>query len=71
MAEIRASAKRDWASVAQDAARGGERARSALERFLATYDNRTVEIDGRTVVITVDDVETARSLYARLQGSSP
>jgi hypothetical protein len=66
MAEIRASAKRDWPRVAQDAARGGETARSALERFLATYGNRTVEIDGRTVVVTVDEVDTARALYARL-----
>jgi len=66
MAEIRAAAKRDWPGVAQDAARGGERVRSALERFLATYDNRTVEIDGKTVVVTVDEVETARTLYARL-----
>lgn len=66
MAEIRANAKRDWARVAQDTARGGERARSALEQFLATYDNRTVEIDGRTVLVTVDEVDTARALYARL-----
>ena len=66
MAEIRANAKRDWPGVAQDAARGGERGRSALERFLATYDNRTVEIDGKTVVVTVDEVDTARALYARL-----
>jgi hypothetical protein len=66
MAEIRASAKRDWPRVAQDVARGGETARSALERFLATYGNRTVEIDGRTVLVTVDEVDTARALYARL-----
>ena len=66
MAEIRASAEREWPSVAQDAARGGQRARSALERFLATYDNRTVEIDGKTVIVTVDEVETARALSARL-----
>jgi len=66
MAAIRANAKREWPGVAQDAARGGQRARSALERFLATYDNRTVQIDGKTVVVTVDEVDTARALYARL-----
>jgi hypothetical protein len=71
MDEIRANAKRDWARVAKDAARGGERARSALERFLATYGDQTVVIDGRTVVVTVEEVETARTLYARLQGPSP
>ena len=71
MAEIRADAKRDWARVAQDAARGGPRARSALERFLATYGDQTVEIDGRTVIVTIEEVDTARSLYARLEGSSP
>jgi hypothetical protein len=71
MAEIRANAERDWARVAQDVARGGTRARSALEEFLATYGDQTVEIDGRTVVVTIDEVDTARSLQARLEGSSP
>ena len=71
MAEIRANAKRDWERVAQDVARGGPRARSALERFLATYGDQTVEIDGRPVIVTIEEVDTARSLYARLEGSSP
>jgi hypothetical protein len=70
MAEIRARATQDWSRVAQEVAKGGPRARAALDRFLASYGNETVEIDGRTVVVTVEEVETARSLVERLEGSA-
>ncbi len=43
MAEIRAQATREWTRVARDAAKGGPRARAALQQFLATYERR----DGR------------------------
>jgi hypothetical protein len=71
MAEVRARATRDWAAVARDVAGGGPRARTALRKFLDEYGDVTVEIDGRAVVVTVEEVETARTLYDRLPGSTP
>jgi hypothetical protein len=67
MQAIRDRASQAWVAVAQEVAKGGAAAPVALQAFIAEYESQTVDVDGKKVVVYVDEVETAKTLAERLK----